>query len=93
MEKFAVLLLVVFVLGCISQNPVDKCIELCKKQTNLERGPCLSNNIEHGWVCDVAHNPREEIDNFPENQCEAFRNGTAKHFVELDTECNLIRAI
>lgn len=72
------------------------CIELCKvelaKGRNLSAGPCLSNQIIEDWVCDVAHKPRIEIDNLPENQCEAYRNRTAHHFVEIDPNCNFIRA-
>lgn len=55
-------------------------------------GPCLSNALMPGWVADIAHNPREPIDDLPENQCPAFREGRASHFVELDVEGNLIRA-
>ncbi len=75
----------------------ESCIALCKGQLNenesLSNGPCISNEIAFNWVCDVAHNPRQEIDNLPENQCEAFRNGTARHFIEVDEKCNLINAI
>lgn len=79
----------------IAENPIAKCITLChdtlRAEENLSNGPCLSNNISANYVCDVAHEPRAEVDNLPENQCEAYRNRTAKHFVEVDTECNLIR--
>ncbi len=59
---------------------------------DLSAGPCLSNEVIPDWVADIAHNPRQEIDNVPANQCSAYRDGTAKHFVELDPEGNLIRA-
>jgi len=59
---------------------------------DMSNGPCLSNEIIPDWVVDVAHNPREAIDNQPENQCSAFREGKAHHFVELDPMGNLIRA-
>jgi len=59
---------------------------------DMSNGPCLSNEIIPDWVVDVAHNPREEIDNQPENQCSAFREGKAQHFIELDPMGNLIRA-
>lgn len=58
---------------------------------DLSSGPCLDNSLIDGWVLDIAHNPRQESDNLPENQCDAYLNGTAKHFVELDLEGNLIR--
>jgi len=68
------------------------CKALCMNTTlDLEESPCLSNEVIEDWVCDVAHDPREDIDNEPENQCEAYREGEADHFVELDPECNLIK--
>lgn len=75
----------------------QSCITLCNAQLNqsksLSSGPCLSEKIANDWVCDVAHNPRQEIDNLPENQCTAFRTGYAHHFVEVDENCELIRNI
>lgn len=58
---------------------------------DLADGPCLGVVLEN-WVADVAHDPREEVDDRPENQCEAYRSGEAEHFVELDPEGELIRA-
>ena len=60
--------------------------------TDLSQGPCLSNNLIPGWVADIAHNPRIPNDDMPENQCSAYREGQAKHFIELDPEGNFIRA-
>ena len=72
------------------------CIELCKSDLargrDLRNGPCLSNNITEDWVCDVAHSPRHEADANPDNQCLWFTEGKANHFVEVDPECNFIRA-
>jgi hypothetical protein len=59
--------------------------------TDFADGPCLGVVLEN-WVADVAHDPREEVDDRPENQCEAYRFGEAEHFVELDPEGELIRA-
>lgn len=59
---------------------------------DLSAGPCLSNDLIPDWVADIAHNPRQDVDNEPVNQCEAYRNDMAHHFVELDPEGNLIRA-
>jgi len=79
-----------------SDIQINACIELCKKQLeegeDLTKGPCLSNKISDGWVCDVAHNPRIEEDNNPENQCSEYLK-SAYHFVEVDPNCNLIRAV
>lgn len=58
---------------------------------DLSTGPCLSNNLIPDWVLDIAHNPRQPIDNQPENQCSAFREGKAHHFVELDLDGNVIK--
>jgi hypothetical protein len=58
---------------------------------DLADGPCLGVVLDN-WVADVAHSPREEVDDRPENQCEAYRSGEAEHFVELDPEGELIRA-
>lgn len=63
-----------------------------EKGRDFSAGPCLSNALMPGWVLDVAHKPRVPSDDLPENQCSAFREGTAAHFVELDTDGNLIRA-
>jgi hypothetical protein len=57
---------------------------------DMSRGPCLG-VVAPGWVADVAHNPRQPVDDVPRNQCAAFRSGKAKHFVELDLQGNLIR--
>lgn len=79
---------------------IDECIALCKKakenEVDLSNGPCLSDNNKDwkikDWVCDVAHWPRKPIDNKPENQCQEFRLGNARHFVEVDENCSFIRA-
>ncbi len=103
----SVLLAVVLVSGCVNtdeapatrsdiNNATLSCVSLCREMLNngenLSRGPCLSNEIIDNWVCDVAHSPRTVEDNNPENQCSAYGK-TAKHFVEVDPECNFIRAI
>lgn len=59
---------------------------------DFSAGPCLSDALMPGWVADIAHNPRLPADDLPENQCPAYREGRAEHFVELDKEGNLIRA-
>ena len=102
--KKLIILLLMFLTAC-SQQPTErstdeidvadvaqKCVELCKQQTiDLSNGPCLSNEIISDWVCDVAHLPRQSVDDLPENQCQDFREGKAKHFVEVTPNCKLIR--
>lgn len=59
---------------------------------DLSNGPCLSEEVIPGWCVDIAHNPRQPIDDEPDNQCASFLEGRVSHFVELDPEGNLIRA-
>lgn len=100
-----ILVLTVLFSGCIFQTKTDTdkitsiCVNECKSWLNagkdLSNGPCLLNPIPDfpGWVCDVAHSPRQnEIDNRPENQCSEYGK-TASHFIEVDTKCEFIRAI
>lgn len=60
----------------------------------LERGPCIAERLPDlpGWVADVAHDPRRQVDDEPANQCRRFREGEAEHFVELSPQGKLIRA-
>ncbi len=60
---------------------------------DFSTGPCISQEIIPDWCVDIAHNPRQEVDNLPRNQCQSYRNGRVHHFVELDPEGNLIRAL
>jgi hypothetical protein len=60
---------------------------------DMDKGPCLSEDLMEDWVIDVAHNPRDtKIDDDPANQCQTYLDGTAHHFVELDMKGKLIRA-
>ena len=81
------------------QNPpVKECVNLCKQALirgeNLTNGPCLANPLQSNpdWVCDVAHSPRQPVDNLKENQCSAYGK-TAKHFIEVTPNCQFIRAV
>ena len=66
-----------------------------EKVQDLSNGPCLSDNnpewTVEDWVCDVVHNPRQDLDNQPENQCQDYINGLANYFIEVDTNCKFIR--
>lgn len=76
-------------------NAISKAQELYREKKengeDLSSGPCLSNDLMPGWVADIAHNPRIASDNLPQNQCAAYLEGRAKHFVELDLDGKLIR--
>ncbi len=75
---------------------VARCQELFQQKfaagEDMSAGPCISEEIVEGWACDVAHDPREAVDNEEVNQCESYRQGTVSHFVELDQGGNLIMA-
>ena len=45
------------------------------------------------YVVDIVHVPRATEDNKPENQCEDYRNGKVKHFIELDKKGNIVRVV
>lgn len=60
---------------------------------DMSSGPCLSNDLMIGWVVDVVHSPREAMDDLSENQCAAYLEGRASHFVEIDTNGNIVRVI
>jgi hypothetical protein len=61
--------------------------------TDFSRGPCIAEHLPGlpDWVADVAHDPRQAVDDDPANQCSRARSGDAGHFVELDPAGNLIR--
>jgi hypothetical protein len=62
--------------------------------TDLSSGPCISESLPglSDWVADVAHDPRQDVDDDPDNQCQRYRDGDAHHFVELTPNGQLIRA-
>jgi hypothetical protein len=59
---------------------------------DFSNGPCIAEEAIDDWSVDIAHDPRQDIDDQPENQCRLYRDGTTHHFVELDPEGKLIRA-
>ena len=77
----------------MKEKAISLCISSCETyQGDLSVGPCLDGDIINDWACDVAHSPREDIDNLVENQCETYREGLSTHFVEVTPDCSLIRA-
>lgn len=58
---------------------------------DMSKGQCLTNDLMPGWVVDIVYSPREKEDDLPENQCQAYLEGRAEHFVELDSNGNLVR--
>jgi hypothetical protein len=61
---------------------------------DLSAGPCISESLPGlpDWVVDIAHDPRQSVDDQPANQCQRYRSGDAHHFVELSLDGQLIRA-
>lgn len=76
-------------------NAVKKAKDVYKNRmdsgTDFSSGPCLSNDLLPDWVVDIAHNPRQKLDDLPENQCQAYLEKRATHFVELDLDGEVIR--
>jgi hypothetical protein len=60
----------------------------------LSQGPCIAEELPGlpDWVVDIAHDPRQPVDDDPANQCQRYRSGEAHHFVELDPDGTLIKA-
>jgi hypothetical protein len=98
-RRWLLLALVALAAACGGADADDATIQLAKdayarakaEGVVMDRGPCLG-VIKPGWVADVAHDPRRDVDDEPENQCEAYRSGEADHFVELDPDGEFIRS-
>jgi hypothetical protein len=62
--------------------------------SDMSNGPCLAVDLvpPGGWALDIAHDPRQPIDDLPANQCSNVRSGQVDHFVELTPDGQLIRA-
>ena len=81
-----------------SQRAVDEAQaafrQLQASGQDLSAGPCISESLPGlpDWVADIAHDPRQPVDDEPANQCQRYRSGQAHHFVELNVDGQLIRA-
>lgn len=105
---FIVAFLVLLVVGCggggsnVSQSDREKAVDeaqvafrqLQASGQDLSAGPCISESLPGlaDWVADIAHDPRQSVDDQPANQCQRYRSGEAHHFVELAPDGQLIRA-
>jgi hypothetical protein len=72
----------------------DAYAEVSARAVDLDSGPCIAERLDDlpDWVVDVAHDPRQPVDDVGANQCRRFRDGEASHFVELTPTGELIRA-
>jgi hypothetical protein len=61
---------------------------------NLSAGPCIAEQLPGlvDWAVDVAHDPRQAVDDEPAHQCQSYRDGRTHHFVELTPQGQPIRA-
>jgi hypothetical protein len=108
MCRFAIVVVALFfVAGCgsgsgASQSDKDKAVAAARVVfheaqaggRDLSAGPCISERLPgvSDWAADVAHDPRQPVDDEPANQCSSFRAGQTHHFVELTPDGQLIRA-
>lgn len=105
-EIFAAIALGLAAAGCgggdVSDDERNRAVAAAKQAyeqavtrgDDLDKGPCIAEALPDltDWVADVAHDPRADVDDDAENQCERYREGEASHFVELDPDGELIRA-
>lgn len=81
--------------GMQRKTCMDICLGVSQRSESWYAGPCLAeagqNGMAENWVCDVAHEPRQAVDNLKENQCATY--GPGRRFVEVDTGCDFIRAV
>jgi hypothetical protein len=50
-------------------------------------------NFGEGYAVDIVHVPRTSEDNLQENQCADYREGKVKHFIELNSQGNIVRIV
>jgi len=59
------------------------------KMSNIElNSQCLGGCGD--YAVDIVHVPRASEDNLPENQCEDYRLGKLKHFIEFDKNGKIV---
>ena len=108
MLKIFLLAALLFTFGCLSshsgltlsseQRAISSCINAClalkESGADMDRGPCAADPLPNYplWVCDVAHNPRQPVDDIISNQCSVYRNGEASWFIEVTPGCEYIRS-
>ena len=78
------------------ESAIKLASELYREKINegfdFSAGPCLAEEITEGWSADMVHLPRTEEDDKEKNQCQYYRQGKTKHFIELSLDGDLVRA-
>ncbi|MFH1500452.1 MAG: hypothetical protein ABIE22_00730 [archaeon] len=85
--------------------PISKSLKVVRQQAAIElafslydkkkaegmnfSSQCLG--VVSDYAVDIVHVPRSDFDDFPENQCEDYRSGEVKKFIELDFEGEIVR--
>lgn len=75
----------------IFKNALNLYLQKKAQDVDFSNGPCLG-KIAPDWVLDIAHSPRQTIDDKTQNQCADFKEGRVHHFIELDPDGKLIRS-
>lgn len=74
------------------EQAIGACIQLCEESSfPLGRDSQCLGPLDGDWVCDLAHDPREQQDNNVENQCQSYLTGSHLQFVEVTPDCEFIR--
>ena len=71
------------------KNALNLYIQKKKEGVDMTNGPCLG-KIADDWVLDIAHKPRQPIDDKPQNQCADYISGKVHHYIEFDPDGKLI---
>lgn len=78
--------------GTVIEYGQELIVDLNATGADLSTGPCIDDGETFpDWVIDIVHDPREPIDDLPENQCGAFRDGRVDKFIEFTTSGKAIR--
>ncbi|MBU1164062.1 hypothetical protein KKA15_00695 [Patescibacteria group bacterium] len=51
---------------------------------DLEKRPCLAEEIVPNWAIDIVHNPLEDVDSEAENQCQSYLEGRVENIILMD---------
>jgi hypothetical protein len=77
----------------LAQEKLIVCAHSLYNQSSFETfsSQCLGSC--DAYAVDLVHVPRTAEDDLEENQCEAFRRGQLKSFIELDDKGDIVRIV